>query len=106
MRAATIAGTGVAWGVAVADMFLPDGINDSIGRFVIGVAVCGTGRLMLWCHNRPIAQAYEFGYGKGRRDQLREANSRPPSPIRRPERGLSELNHKMARKINGHRVDA
>jgi hypothetical protein len=108
-RATTIAGTGIAWGVATADLFslLPPAVDDSVARFALAVAVCGTGRLMLWCHSRPLAQAFQFGYDKGRRDQMREANARSVvTPIRRAPLGLVEFNRGYGRRVNGHKVDA
>jgi hypothetical protein len=108
-RAVVIAGTGVAWGVAAADLFsvLPTAIDDSLSRFALAVAVCGTGRLMLWCHQRPIAEAFDFGYDKGRRDQMRESNARSVvTPIRRASQGLTDFNRSYGRRVNGHKIDA
>ena len=108
VRATTIAGTGIAWGVATADLFsvLPPSMDDSLSRYALAVAMCGTARLMLWCHNRPLAQAFQFGYDKGRRDQMREANTRPVSPIRREAHGLIEFNRAHVGRVSGHKVDA
>lgn len=107
-RAAVGAVAGVAWGVAAADLFslLPAAYDDSLSRFAGFVALAATARLMLWCHNRPIGQAYELGYDRGRRDQMREANRRELSPIRRVAGGVGEFNMTHRRRLHRASVDA
>lgn len=97
MTAVGLAGTG--WAITTADALslLPPGDHDSLARLAVGVAICASAQLMLWCHERPIAQAFDLGYYRGRRDQMREVNARPLSPIRRTPKGLGEFDRSHAR---------
>lgn len=99
---------GIAWGVALADVFnlLPAAHDDSLSRFAGFVALAATARLMLWCHSRPIGQAYELGYYRGRRDQMREVNRRELSPIRRAAGGVSEFSLTHRRGLKRASIDA
>ena len=92
----------------MADLFslLPAAYDDSLARFAGFVALAATARLMLWCHNRPIGQAYELGYDRGHREALRERNRRDLSPIRRATGGVSEFNLAHRKRLNGARIDA
>lgn len=107
-RATVIAGTGIAWGVAAADLFnaLPAAYDDSLSRFALGAAIAGSFRLMLWTHTRPIAAAYEMGMNQGRREAIREVNRGTVSPIRRAPSGLADFNRAHGKRLNGHKVDA
>lgn len=102
-RATTIAVTGTATGVAVLEIAgtFPESHSRGIGQFALSIAIIGSARLMLWCHNRPIADAYEMGLVRGRREALREANRRAPSPIRPG--GFAEFNREHGKRI---KIDA
>ena len=75
-RSATAAVTWMGWAVLAFEV-TPFGPHlDSLSRLALAVAACGTLRMMLWNHQRPISRAYELGYEMGRRDQMKDINAR------------------------------
>lgn len=110
-RMAMATAAGAAWATTILDAAgaLPAGYTPSMDRVVIAVACISMVRLFLWCHDRPVAQAYELGhdrgYEKGHREAMREFNLKV-SPIRREARGLTDFNAAHRRRLNGARVDA
>lgn len=101
-RIAVSIGTSIVWLAVVADAFslLPPWYTAGMDRLMIALAVCGSGRLMLWCYQRPLGAVYQVGYEDGRRDQMRDSN--PPrnvSPIRRVPGGFSEFNRTHGKQL-------
>lgn len=96
------------WLAVVADAFslLPPWYTAGTDRLMIAAAVCGSGRLMLWCYQRPLGAVYQVGYEDGRRDQMREVNRRELSPIRRVAGGVGEFNATHRRRLHRTSVDA
>ena len=75
-RALVGALAGMAWSATVVEALDlgPAWYDAAVDRVVVAIAVCATGRIMLWCHNRPVAEAYEVGYHAGRREAMRDTN--------------------------------
>lgn len=96
-RAATVL-AGVTWAAAGTQAMpgLPYWMSAPGMMFALAVAVSATAYLAMHCYQRPLGEAYELGYERGRRDAMRAANRSSLAPIRRASAGVSQSNREFA----------